>query len=77
MIAFEKFNEQFGTKYQITENEDWFDIHCTNVNAKEISEALGRASYLCKYCNTVQSESFEWDYAVNGSGLQDYLIEKR
>ncbi|MCM1146018.1 MAG: radical SAM protein [Clostridium sp.] len=75
-IAFEKFNGQFGTKYQIRENEDWFDIHRPDADAGKISEALGKASCLCKYCDTAKAESFEWDYARNGSGLQDYLIEK-
>lgn len=75
VIAFEKFNKKFGTEYKITENEDWFDIHDPQANAKKISEALSRASYICKYCNTLQAEDFEWDYAINGSELRDYLVE--
>ncbi|MCM1242600.1 MAG: radical SAM protein [Roseburia sp.] len=75
VIAFEKFNQRFGTQYKITENEDWFDIHSPHVDAKEISEALSRASYVCKYCNTLQSETFEWDYAGSDTGLSDYLVE--
>ena len=75
VIAFEKFNQKFGTEYKITENEDWFDIHSPQADAKQICEALGKASYICKYCNTSRAENFEWDYSANDSKLEDYLVK--
>lgn len=74
VIAFEKFNNQFGTNYIIKENEDWFDIHNPLVNAWDIKEKIDKCSSVCHYCNVEKMEEFEWDYAGNKVSIKDYII---
>lgn len=74
VIAFEKFNEKFGTQYSVQENEDWFDIHKPETDAWKIAEALGKESNICKYCSDSKMESFPWDYSSQEISLEDYLI---
>jgi len=75
VIAFEKFNEQFGTKYQTKENEDWFDIHAEKANAWKMKEILDRASDICKYCDVEHMQEFDWDYAGNEASVADYVLD--
>lgn len=74
VIAFEKFNEIFGTDYKIIENEDWIDIHNTSLTAWEIKDKLETASFVCKYCDVSKMESFEWDYTKELT-IDDYVVE--
>lgn len=75
-IAFEKFNEFFGTKYKITENEDWFNIHNSEIDIWNVLEKLETPSYICKYCSDSKTESFEWDYSKKEIFLEDFLVNK-
>lgn len=74
VIAFEKFNEMFGASYQIMENEDWFDIHNPQIDIWKVTEALGRASRMCRYCSDSVTKSFPWEYSGERVTLNDYLI---
>ena len=74
VIAFEKFNEIFGTDYKTIENEDWIDIHNTSLTAWEIKDKLETASFVCKYCDVSKMESFEWDYTKELT-IDDYVVE--
>ena len=76
VIAFEKFNKIFGTSYQITENEDWFDIHNSQIDAWEVKKKLEEPSYICKYCSDSKLESFKWDYSSQIPSLDDYLVSE-
>lgn len=76
VIAFEKFNDIFKTKYQITENEDWFDIHNPKLDAWEVKKKLESPSFACKYCSDSVRESFEWDYSSKSPLLDDYLLSE-
>ena len=77
VIAFEKFNTTFGTSYMITENEDWFNIHNSEINPWKIKEKLESPSCLCKYCSDTKTEIFEWEYNSKRIELSDYIIEDR
>ena len=74
VIAFEKFNQIFGTDYRITENEDWFDIHRQDMDAWEVKKKLESPSYACKYCSDSKEESFSWDYSSGAPVLEEYLV---
>lgn len=74
VIAFEKFNRVFGTSYQITEGEDWFDIHNPQIDVWRVKEKLETPSYICKYCSDSKMESFQWDYSLQMPVLDDYLV---
>ena len=74
VIAFEKLNQKYGTHYNIVP-DDWFDIHNESIDAWEIKKKLDESSNACKYCNVNEIQFFEWDYANNGNGLNDYIID--
>lgn len=73
-IAFEKLNKQFGTKYEVVENIDWYDIHNPEIDGWKLKRALDHASHICKYCSDSKMESFSWDYAGHNPKLEDYVI---
>ncbi len=75
VIAFEKFNSQFGTAYETKENEDWFDIHRKNIDPWELKSRLDKASYVCGYCDVDNAEEFGWDYAGKDAKLSDYILK--
>lgn len=75
VIAFEKFNEQFGTSYKTIENEDWFDIHNSDIDPFELKKKLDECSSICKYCDVKNMEEFSWDYAGNQADINDYVLE--
>ena len=75
-IAFEKFNNQFGTDYKVLKGIDWFDIHDENINAWKLKDDLDCPSHMCRYCSDSKKESFEWDYAGAKPKLEDYIIGK-
>lgn len=75
VIAFEKFNEMFGTKFLTEKREDWFDIHENGINGWDIMKQLDKASQICSYCNVKEMEEFEWDYAGNEVSLKDYILK--
>lgn len=74
VIAFEHFNEKFGSEYLVTENEDWFDIHKEGIDAWQIKKKLELPSYCCKYCNVNGMVSFEWDYSAKDAKIDDFLV---
>lgn len=74
VLAFEKFNKHFKTKYLITKDEDWFDIHSPEFDAWNVKKKLETPSYICKYCSDNKMEKFKWDYSPQIPELQDYLI---
>ena len=74
VIAFEKFNQIFGTNYCITKDEDWFDIHNPRLDAWEVKRKLESPSYACKYCSDSKEEKFSWDYSSEKPVLEDYLV---
>lgn len=76
MIAFERFNEQFGTSYEVIENEDWFDIHNPNLDAWEVCRKLDMPSQMCKYCSDSVIEKFEWDYSGKSPNLDDFIVRQ-
>lgn len=76
-IAFEKFNMAFGTSYMITENEDWFNIHSSEISPWKMKEKLESPSSLCRYCSDTKMESFEWECNSKKPNLSDYVIEDR
>lgn len=73
-IAFEKFNEFFGTEYNVKNDEDYFDIHSSDLSANEIKKRLEKTSNICRYCNTSKMKSFEWDY-TRKLALDDYIVK--
>ena len=76
MIAFEKFNEQFGTAYEVIKDEDWFDIHDINIDAWEVYKKLDEPSKMCRYCSDSMIENFEWDYSGKNPNLDDFIVRQ-
>lgn len=74
VIAFEKFNEQFGMTYTTVEEEDWFDIHKPEIDAWKMKERIDRSSQVCRYCNVNHQEEFAWDYAGSKASIDDYIV---
>lgn len=74
-IAFERFNEMFGTEYKITKDEDWFDIHDVDIDSWKVKEKLESPSYICKYCSDSCMESFKWEYSHQIVDIHDYLVK--
>lgn len=75
MIAFEKFNEQFGTDYELIEDEDWFDIHNPEVNAWNIYRKLDGPSQMCRYCSDSKTETFPWEYSYGKLSIDDFVVK--
>lgn len=76
MIAFQRFNEQFGTSYEVLQNEDWFDIHEEGIDPWEISRKLDAPSRMCRYCSDSKVETFEWEYSGTKQELRDFVIDE-
>lgn len=75
VIAFEKFNEQFGTQYQTKEKEDWFNLYDAGMDAWKMKEILDHGSGICKYCDVEHMQEFEWDYAGSDASVTDYILD--
>lgn len=73
VIAFERFNQQFKTRYVTKKNEDYFDIHDENLDGWKIVQKLNQAVSCCGYCNTKSVRKFPW---ANGKKamLEDYIL---
>lgn len=74
MIAFEKFNDYFGTSYDVIENEDWFNIHDPNIDAWKLCDKLDKPSQMCRYCSESKEEHFEWNYSKDNVSIDDFVI---
>ncbi|MCR5669033.1 MAG: radical SAM protein [Lachnospiraceae bacterium] len=75
VIAYQKLNKQFGTKYDIVENVDWFDLYSDEWDGVNLKKALNHASHACKYCDLENKEMFDWH---NGGKpeLSDYVLSE-
>ena len=74
VLAFEKMNRQFGTKYQVIKNEDWFDIYDESLKTSELYEKCLNPSQMCRYCNLKRKETFPWACGQKEK-LRDYILE--
>ncbi len=74
VIAFEKMNAQFGTKYEIIAGEDYINIHNEDITGWDIIRTLDKATNACRYCNTLKMQKFDWEAAKKQPAIEDYII---
>lgn len=73
-IAFHKFNEQFGTEYQIVEGKDYFNLYETDLDSWDLVKKLNVPIPICKYCSDSKTEAFDWESVKASSKLNDYIL---
>ena len=73
LIAFERFNEQFGTHFDIAK-DDSVSIHNDRTTGDAIIRFLKNPAKLCRYCDTINIESFKWESGSKKANITDYTI---
>ena len=74
VIAFEKFDEQYGTSYEVTKDIDWYDLHDEKWDGYQLKKALDHATHTCKYCDLEHMQKFGWEAGGSRACLEDYIV---
>ena len=73
--AFEKMNRQFGTSYQMIEEEDYFDLYKTKQSIHDILSAFRKPKHICGYCDSKPATWFDWSLPNEEISVYDYVVD--